>query len=206
MSDPNIIPHKHIIDRHRREQLLGNRSFVLWFTGLSGSGKSTLADLLEESLHRKGVLTILLDGDNVRNGLNKDLGFTDRDRAENIRRLGELCKLFVSAGVVVLSAFISPFKAERELARSLVGSSDFHEIYVKCPVEKCEERDVKGLYSKARSGLISNFTGIDSAYEEPENPELVIDTSEMSIEESLSVLENYLSTLLTERSKWNLTT
>lgn len=196
MSDPNIIPQRHRIERKDRRNLTGNDSFILWFTGLSGSGKSTLANLLEQKLHERGVLTYLLDGDNVRAGLNKDLGFDDNDRIENIRRLGEVCKLFLDAGVVVLTAFISPFRSDRETVRNLVGNENFHEVYVKCPLELCESRDVKGLYSKARAGQIPNFTGIDSPYEEPLTAELVINTSVSNVDESVAALEEYVSSLL----------
>ncbi len=196
MSDPNIIPQRHRIERKDRRNLTGNDSFVLWFTGLSGSGKSTLANLLEQKLHERGVLTYLLDGDNVRAGLNKDLGFGDNDRIENIRRLGEVCKLFLDAGVVVLTAFISPFRSDRETVRNLVGNENFHEVYVKCPLDLCESRDVKGLYSKARAGQIPNFTGIDSPYEEPLTAELVINTSVSNVDESVAALEEYVSSLL----------
>ncbi len=196
MPDPNIIPQKHRIEKTDRKNLLGNDSFVIWFTGLSGSGKSTLANLLEQKLHERGVLTYILDGDNVRTGLNKDLGFGDEDRIENIRRLGEVCKLFLDAGVVVLTAFISPFRSDRETVRELVGRENFHEVYVKCPLELCESRDVKGLYSKARAGQIPKFTGIDSPYEEPLSAELMIDTSVSSVEDSVSALDDYVDTLL----------
>ena len=176
--------------------LLKNDSFIIRFTGLSGSGKSTLANLLEQKLYEKGILTYILDGDNVRTGLNRDLGFDDKARIENIRRLGEVCKLFLDAGVIVLTAFISPFRSDRETVRELVGKDNFHEVFVKCPLELCEERDVKGLYSKARAGKIPNFTGIDSPYEEPTNPELLINTSDTSLEESVAMLDNYVSSLL----------
>lgn len=195
MPDLNVIPQEHKINRSDRQKLLGHRSFVIWFTGLSGSGKSTLANLLEQNLHSKGILTCILDGDNIRNGLNKDLGFSENDRIENIRRLGELCRLFTDAGVVVLTAFISPFRSDRSCVRELMGK-DFHEVYVKCPLDVCESRDVKGLYSKARKGSISSFTGIDSPYEEPVDPELTIDTSSMTIEESAEVLDKYITKLL----------
>lgn len=196
MPDSNIIPQKHRINKDDRKNLIGNDSFVIWFTGLSGSGKSTLANLLEQKLHERGVLTYLLDGDNVRSGLNKDLGFGESDRIENIRRLGEVCKLFLDAGIVVLTAFISPFRSDRDTVRKLVGEENFHEVFVKCPLELCESRDVKGLYSKARAGKIPKFTGIDSPYEEPLNAELVIDTSALTVEDSVSLLDEYVSGLL----------
>jgi bifunctional enzyme CysN/CysC len=150
---------------------------VLWFTGLSGSGKSTIANLVEKKLHSLGKHTYLLDGDNVRHGLNKDLGFTDADRVENIRRVAEVSRLFVDAGIIVLVSFISPFRSERNMARDLMEEGAFVEVYVNTPLEVCEQRDAKGLYSKARSGALKNFTGIDSPYEAPENPEIIVDTT-----------------------------
>jgi bifunctional enzyme CysN/CysC len=149
---------------------------VVWFTGLSGSGKSTIANIVERKLHAEGKHTFLLDGDNVRHGLNKDLGFTEADRIENIRRVGEVAKLMTDAGLIVLTAFISPFRAERDLVRSMMGAGDFIEVYVDTPLEEAERRDVKGLYKKARSGALRNFTGIDSPYEAPENPEIRVNT------------------------------
>ena len=149
---------------------------MVWFTGLSGSGKSTIANIVERKLHAEGKHTFLLDGDNVRHGLNKDLGFTEADRIENIRRVGEVAKLMTDAGLIVLTAFISPFRAERDLVRSMMGAGDFIEVYVDTPLEEAERRDVKGLYKKARSGALRNFTGIDSPYEAPENPEIRVNT------------------------------
>lgn len=192
MTSKNIVPHKHKISRKERNKLTGNKSAVIWFTGLSGSGKSTIANELEQRLYEKGILTYILDGDNVRMGLNKDLGFSDGDRKENIRRVGEVAKLMSDAGIVVLTAFISPFRADRETIRNMLGKDEFAEVYVKCSVEKCEERDVKGLYKKAREGVISDFTGINSEYEEPENPEIIIDTSTQNVEECLHILMKYL--------------
>jgi bifunctional enzyme CysN/CysC len=171
------------IDKASRAALKGQKPRVLWFTGLSGSGKSTIANLVEKKLHSMGKHTYLLDGDNVRHGLNRDLGFTDADRVENIRRIAEAAKLFVDAGMIVLTAFISPFKSERQMARDLLETGEFVEIFVNTPIEVCEQRDPKGLYKKARSGQLKNFTGIDSAYEAPENPEIEIDGSEVSAEE-----------------------
>ena len=179
----NIRVHHPTITKLDRQRLNHHGSVILWFTGLSGSGKSTLAYQLEENLFKKGVRTYVLDGDNIRTGLNKDLGFSAEDREENIRRIAEVAKLFVDAGVVVLTAFISPYRKDRAIARSLVGADEFVEIYVKCPLEICEQRDAKGLYEKARSGIIKQFTGIDDPYEEPENPEIVIETDKMSVEE-----------------------
>jgi len=184
--------HAGKVTRADRVRLLGRQNKVLWFTGLSGSGKSTLAVEVEHALHEKGILTFILDGDNVRHGLNKDLGFSKEDREENIRRIAEMTKLFYEAGVFVLVCFISPFRKERQLARKLIGD-DFVEIYVKCPLEVCEERDPKGLYSKARSGEIKEFTGISSPYEEPAGPEIVVETSRESISESVRNILSFLS-------------
>ncbi len=170
------------VDREARARLNGHRPLVLWFTGLSGSGKSTVANAVEQALHRKGVRTYILDGDNVRQGLNKDLGFTDADRIENIRRIAEVAKLMVDAGLVVLTAFISPFRSERDMARSLFGAGEFLEIHVDVPLDIAEQRDPKGLYKKARMGKLPNFTGIDSAYEPPEAAELILRTGELSVE------------------------
>lgn len=161
---------------------------LIWFTGLSGSGKSTLAVQLEAALHARGFKTYLLDGDNIRSGLNKDLTFTDDARVENIRRISEVCKLFLDAGVVLLSAFISPFQADREQVKSIVGSDNYIEVFVDAPLEVCEQRDVKGLYKKARAGEVKNFTGISSPYEKPSDPDVVIATDKMSVEQSMEVL------------------
>jgi bifunctional enzyme CysN/CysC len=156
---------------------------VLWFTGLSGAGKSTLANLVEKKLHSMGRHTYLLDGDNIRHGLNRDLGFTDVDRVENIRRIAETAKLFVDAGLIVLTAFISPFKSERRMAREMLEEGEFIEIFVNTPIEVCEQRDPKGLYQKARNGELKNFTGVDSDYEPPQNPEIIVNSAEASAEE-----------------------
>ncbi|MEE4300354.1 MAG: sulfate adenylyltransferase subunit CysN [Pseudomonadales bacterium] len=179
------------VDRAARERLNGHPARVIWFTGLSGSGKSTIANALEQALHERGVRTYILDGDNVRHGLNKDLGFSDADRVENIRRIAEVARLMVDAGVVVLTAFISPFRAERELARSLFGAGEFVEVFVDTPLDVVEKRDPKGLYGKARRGEIPNFTGIDSPYEAPESPEFRVDTTDASVEE---IVEQLLAT------------
>jgi len=187
-----IIPHEGKIKKEDRQRLNGHKSMILWFTGLSGSGKSTLANAVEERLFEMGIHTYVLDGDNVRAGLNKDLGFSQEDREENIRRIGEVAKLFVDAGIVTLTAFISPYKKDREFVRNLVKEDEFIEIYVKCPLEVCESRDVKGLYEKARKGIIKNFTGIDDPYEEPDNPEIVVETDRETIEESVNKIINYL--------------
>jgi adenylylsulfate kinase len=181
----NTVWHLATVTRQRREQNNAHKSAVLWFTGLSGSGKSTLAHAVEELLHQNGLKTFVLDGDNVRHGLCKDLGFSDQDRKENIRRISETAKLMLEAGVITLTAFISPFKAERDTARSLMPHGDFIEIYCCCPITVCEQRDVKGLYKKARLGEIKDFTGLSSPYEEPLNPELTIDTAQLSLEQSV---------------------
>jgi adenylylsulfate kinase len=188
----NTIWHHATVTRRRRERKNGHKSAVLWFTGLSGSGKSTLAHAVEERLYQDGMNTFVLDGDNVRHGLCGDLGFSDKDRKENIRRIGETAKLLLEAGVITLTAFISPFKAERSAARSLMPHGDFIEIYCYCPLTVCEQRDVKGLYKKARLGEIKDFTGISSPYEEPDNPDLTIDTSQLSLEQSV---QQVISTL-----------
>ena len=189
MSSPNrsnIVWHDHRISKadHRRRN--GHTSALFWFTGLSGSGKSTLASAFEEALSKQGVHTYLLDGDNVRHGLNQDLGFSDADREENIRRIGEVAKLFVDAGVVTLSAFISPFRGDRDRVRALLAPGEFVEVYVKADLATCEARDPKGLYRKARAGEIPDFTGITSPYEEPATPEVVVDTTRSSLKECTS--------------------
>lgn len=184
----NTIWHSATVTRQRREQKNAHKSVVLWFTGLSGSGKSTLAHAVEEQLYQDGLNTFVLDGDNVRHGLCSDLGFSDKDRKENIRRIGETAKLLLEAGIITLTAFISPFKAERAAARSLMPHGDFIEIHCFCPLTVCEQRDVKGLYKKARLGEIKDFTGISSPYEEPDNPELRIDTSQLTLEESVKAV------------------
>lgn len=181
----NTVWHSATVTRQRREQKNAHKSAVLWFTGLSGSGKSTLAHAVEEQLHQNGLNTFVLDGDNVRHGLCSDLGFSDDDRRENIRRISETAKLLLEAGVITLTSFISPFRAERATARSLIPHGDFIEIHCFCPLTVCEQRDVKGLYKKARLGEIKNFTGISSPYEEPENPDLKIDTSRLTLEDSV---------------------
>ena len=180
----NIIWHHATVTRERRNQQNAHKSAVLWLTGLSGSGKSTLAHSVEEHLHQKGCRTYVLDGDNVRHGLSGDLGFSDNDRKENLRRIGEVSKLFIEAGTIVLTAFISPFKEDRERVRKLMPHGDFLEIFVDCPIEVCESRDVKGLYKKARAGEIKEFTGISSPYEIPEKPELLVYTDQESLEDS----------------------
>jgi len=180
----NIHRQSLLVDKGSRVRMNGHRPAILWFTGLSGSGKSTIANIVERELHAQGVHTYMLDGDNVRHGLNRDLGFTDADRVENIRRVGEVARLFVDAGTVVLCSFISPFRAERQMVRELVGADEFIEIFVDTPIEECKRRDPKGLYARALEGKIKNFTGIDSPYEAPESPEIVVDTSKASAEEA----------------------
>ncbi|MEF8686882.1 UNVERIFIED_CONTAM: adenylyl-sulfate kinase [Comamonas sp. A-3] len=184
----NVVWHQATVTRSRREKLNSHKSVLLWFTGLSGSGKSTLAHAVEERLHVAKRHTFVLDGDNVRHGLCGDLGFSDHDRIENIRRIGETAKLFLEAGVITLTAFISPFRTDRERARSIFPHGDFLEIFCNCPLTVCETRDVKGLYAKARSGQIKNFTGISSPYEAPEAPELQIDTSLLTLDESVDAV------------------
>lgn len=181
----NTVWHHSVIQREHRQKQNGHRSAVLWFTGLSGAGKSTLAHAVEERLHQLGCRTYVLDGDNVRHGLCGDLGFSAADRSENIRRIGEVAKLMVDAGTIVLTAFISPFQADRERVRGLMAYGDFLEIYCRCPLDVCEMRDVKGLYKKARAGEVKEFTGISSPYEEPVAPDLVVDTANLSLDESV---------------------
>ena len=192
MKNSNIIYHQASVTRQRRNKLNNHRSIVLWFTGLSGSGKSTLAHALEEKLFQKGCRTFVLDGDNVRHGLNSNLDFSAAGRTENIRRISEVSKLMLESGLIVMTAFISPINKDRSDARTLISNDDFIEIYCKASLETCEGRDVKGLYKLARAGEIKNYTGIDSPYEVPENPELIIDTDNQSLEESVSSILNFL--------------
>ena len=192
MKSSNIIYHHASVTRQRRNKLNNHRSIVLWFTGLSGSGKSTLAHALEEKLFQKSCRTFVLDGDNVRHGLNSNLDFSEAGRTENIRRISEVSKLMLESGLIVMTAFISPIKKDRNEAKKLISSDDFIEIYCKASLEVCENRDVKGLYKRARAGEIKNYTGIDSPYEEPENPELIIDTDNQSLEDSVSAILNFL--------------
>ena len=188
----NIRWHDHAVQREQRSAQKQQRPCMIWFTGLSGAGKSTVANALDSMLLERNKHTYLLDGDNVRHGLNRDLGFTDADRIENIRRIGEVGKLFVDAGLIVLSAFISPFRSDRQMVRSLFPVGEFIEVYINTSLDVCEQRDPKGLYKKARAGVIKNFTGIDSAYEAPDSPELVIDAGALSAEESASMIYQYL--------------
>ncbi|MCP5208239.1 MAG: adenylyl-sulfate kinase [Hahellaceae bacterium] len=177
MFEENLVWHKHHVGKKERSIQKGQQPCLMWFTGLSGAGKSTIADLVEQELYNRGHHTYLLDGDNVRKGLNKDLGFSDEDRVENIRRIGEVAKLLVDSGLIVLSAFISPFKVDRQMVRELFPDGEFVEIFVSTPIEVCEKRDPKGLYRKARAGQIKQFTGVDSAYEAPHQAEITVDAS-----------------------------
>ena len=192
-NSTNIAWHHAAVTRDERAQQRGHRSAILWFTGLSGAGKSTLANAVNQALFERGLACYVLDGDNIRHGLCKDLGFSDADREENIRRIGEVSKLFLDAGVVVLTAFVSPFKADRDRARALVAAGDFVEIHCAADLAVCEERDTKGLYAKARAGEIKEFTGISSPYEAPEVPELKVDTGSQTLEQSVEQVLSYLS-------------
>ena len=187
-----IYPIKTKVSQQQRAQLMNQRPMLIWFTGLSGSGKSTLAVQLEAQLYDLGFKTYLLDGDNIRAGLNKDLSFTDEGRVENIRRIGEVAKLLLDAGIVVLSAFISPFEADRRQVKEIVGAGNYVEIFVDAPLDVCEQRDVKGLYKKARAGEVKNFTGIDSPYESPTDPDVIISTGELTVDESIARLMEYV--------------
>lgn len=188
----NLTWHEGQVTRTEREEQLGQKGVTVWLTGLSGSGKSTIAVAAEKALADKGRLTYILDGDNIRQGLNNNLGFSPEDRTENIRRIGEVAKLFTDAGVVVFSSFISPYRSDRDAIRAIMSEGDFVEVYVAASLDTCESRDVKGLYAKARAGEIPEFTGISAPYEEPEKPELVIDTNGQAVEESTAVLVSYL--------------
>ncbi|MFZ5562225.1 MAG: adenylyl-sulfate kinase [Pseudomonadota bacterium] len=191
VSGSNLVWHKPVVTRALREQRNGHRAATLWFTGLSGAGKSTVSHALEQRLFEMGCNTFVFDGDNVRHGLCRDLGFSESDRTENIRRIGELAKLANAAGVIAITAFISPFRKDRDMVRASMPAGDFIEVYISCPLAACEERDVKGLYKKARAGEIRDFTGISSPYEPPEQPEVIIDTSRQTIEESVETLIGY---------------
>lgn len=188
----NVTWHDHSVTREERLKLMGHKGCVLWFTGLSACGKSTIANAVDRKLHDAGVHTFVLDGDNIRMGLNKNLGFSAEDRAENIRRIGEVAKLFADAGIVTATAFISPYRADRDKVRALMGQGGFIEVYVNASVETCEARDPKGLYKKARAGEIKNFTGISDPYEAPENPELVLDSNGKGIDELSNEVIAYL--------------
>ena len=188
----NITWHEGQVTRTDREGVLSQRGVTIWLTGLAGAGKSTIAVAAEKALVDQGRLAYVLDGDNVRHGLNKNLGFSPEDRTENIRRIGEVAKLFTDSGVIVFTSFISPYRSDRDAVRELMGSGDFVEAYVAADLETCEDRDVKGLYAKARKGEIPEFTGISAPYEEPEKPELLVDTNQQSVEESVAQIVSYL--------------
>lgn len=188
----NITWHDHAVTKKDRREKNNHHSYVLWFTGLSGSGKSTVANAVAKRLFEDKTNSYVLDGDNIRFGINKDLGFSDEDRKENIRRIGEVSKLFVDSGQVVLTAFISPFREDRDRVRALLEENEFIEVYIKCSIEACEARDPKGLYEKARKGIIKDFTGISSPYEEPLHPEIIVDTEKHSIEECVEQIVQYL--------------
>jgi adenylylsulfate kinase len=189
----NIIWHQSEVNQTAREELLKQKGVVIWFTGLSGSGKSTIANQVANGLHQLGKLTYVLDGDNIRHGLNKNLGFSPEDREENIRRIGEVAKLFADAGVITTTAFISPYRKDRDKAREILEDGRFIEVFVDCPLEVCESRDPKGLYKKARAGEIKEFTGIDAPYEVPENAEIVINTNDLDLVASTQKVIDYLS-------------
>ena len=188
----NVVWHKTTITKSDRNNLLNQKPFLLWFTGLSASGKSSIANIVEQKLFKTNHNTYLLDGDNVRHGLNSDLGFNEESRVENIRRIGEVSKLFLDAGIITLTAFISPFKSDRNLVRKLFNEGDFLEVFIDCPLEVCENRDPKGMYAKARKGEIKNFTGISSPYESPENPEIHLINNNISLDEAANQIINYL--------------
>ena len=199
-SQDNIFPDiNRQISRANKEQLLTQKGKTIWMTGLSGSGKTTLAIALEKVLHDKGIIAQVLDGDNIRAGINSNLGFSNSDREENIRRIAEVSKLFVSCGIITINCFVSPTRKIRELAKSIIGPDDFMEVYINSPLEVCENRDVKGLYKKARSGQIPDFTGVDSEFEPPDDPALEVNSSELSIQESLSLLTEYLLPIISVR-------
>lgn len=189
----NIYPiFDRMMSRDDKEQLLRQRGMMLWFTGLSGSGKSTVAIALERELHSRGLLCRILDGDNIRSGINNNLGFSAEDRVENIRRIAEVGRLFVDTGIITIAAFISPNNQLREMAAEIIGKDDFVEVFVSTPLEECEKRDVKGLYAKARRGEIKNFTGISAPFEAPEHPDITLDTSKLQVEESVKILLDYV--------------
>lgn len=189
----NIYPiFDRMMSRDDKEQLLRQRGMMLWFTGLSGSGKSTVAIALERELHSRGLLCRILDGDNIRSGINNNLGFSAEDRVENIRRIAEVGRLFVDTGIITIAAFISPNNQLREMAAEIIGKDDFVEVFVSTPLEECEKRDVKGLYAKARRGEIKNFTGISAPFEAPDHPDITLDTSKLPVEESVKILLDYV--------------
>lgn len=193
-NQENIYPiFDRMLSRQDKEALLHQRGVMLWFTGLSGSGKSTVAIALERELHKRGLLCRILDGDNIRMGINANLGFSEEDRRENIRRVAEVAKLFVDTGIITIAAFVSPTEELRQLAENIIGKDDFKEIFISTPIEECERRDVKGLYARARRGEVKNFTGISAPFEAPKHPALSIDTSKMPLEESVNMLLNFLN-------------
>jgi adenylylsulfate kinase len=192
----HTVKYDYKITKKQREQLHGHKTYLLWFTGLSGSGKSTLANLVEIALHQRGLSTYILDGDNIRQGINKDLSFAPEDRTENIRRIAEISNLMLDAGVITLAAFVSPYLKDREQVKQIVGADNFIEIYVNTSIEECERRDVKGLYKKARLGEIKNMTGISAPYEAPANPDLELITDGLTIEESVEIIINFLNNKL----------
>lgn len=196
----NVAWHHATVTPERRERLNGHRAVVVWFTGLSGAGKSTLAHAVEEALHVRGRRTFVFDGDNVRHGLCADLGFSPADRSENLRRIGEMARLFVEAGTIALTAFISPMRADRERVKQIVGGDRFVEVFVSCPLNVCEQRDVKGMYRRARAGEIPDFTGVSAPYEPPESPALVVDTSTTSLTQSVDMVIDLLERSLTHQS------
>ena len=188
----NVVPQEYSITSEQRNILKGHRSLVVWFTGLSGSGKSTIANQLEKELFRIGIHTFPLDGDNIRSGINKELGFSEEDRTENLRRIAEVAKLFLDSGTVVLSAFITPLKLDRKMIKEIIGKESFIEVFVNTPLEECERRDVKGLYKRARAGEIRNFTGISAPYEVPEDPEITIYTEKENASEAVEKIKSYI--------------
>ena len=194
----NIIPHQFNVTQEQRSELKNHNAFLLWFTGLSGSGKSTIANELEKALHQKGIHTYTLDGDNVRKGLNNNLTFSPEDRTENIRRIAEVSNLMIDAGLVVLAAFVSPYKKDREMIKKTVKDVNFVEIFIDTSVEECERRDTKGLYAKARKGLIKDFTGVNAPYEAPENPDVLIKTEEVSVEGAVLKIIEYIENILNQ--------
>lgn len=203
MKNNNVVWHKPEVTRQLRNILNGHKSLVVWFTGLPSSGKSTIAHSVEKRLYEKGIRTYTFDGDNIRHGLCSDLGFSEKDREENLRRIAEVIKLFLDAGIVVLAAFVSPLKKHREKVRQIVGQEDFIEIYCRCPVEICEMRDPKGMYKKAKAGEIKEYTGVSAPYEEPENPDLIIDTHLLALEDSVEKVFRFIEERLS-LSKGNL--
>ena len=194
MQNPNNIHpvFDQIINKQQKEKLLNQKAKVLWFTGLSGSGKTTLGTSIEKELFNRGFLTQILDGDNIRSGINKNLKFTEKDRVENIRRIAEVTKLFLNCGVIAINCFISPTKESRDMAKSIIGKENLIEVFVSTPIEVCEKRDIKGLYAKARSGELKNFTGISSPFETPEHPDITVNTAELSLEESTQKILDFL--------------